>query len=65
MIKSRKFAALILITLIFSIFGGRVMAQDEDDDEPHGMYLEKQRVFYGGLVFGGNFASIDGGFFAG
>jgi len=63
--KSRKFTALILITIILSLFSGTVLAQDEDDDEPHGLYLPEQRVFYGGLIAGANFAQVDGDYFAG
>jgi Outer membrane protein beta-barrel domain len=63
--KSRKFAALILITLISTAFPGLVRAQDEEDDEPHGLYVEKPRVFYGGLIVGANFAQVDGDYFAG
>jgi len=64
--KSRKFAALILTTLILSGFAHSVMAQEEEDDgEPHGLYVEQPRVFYGGLVAGANFAQVDGDYFAG
>jgi hypothetical protein len=65
MIKSRKFAPLILITIILSLFSGIAHAQDEDDDEPHGLYIEQPRVFYGGLIAGANFAQVDGDYFAG
>lgn len=65
MIKSRKFAALILITAVLSVLAGRVAAQDDDDDEPHGLYLPEKRVFYGGLIAGANFAQVDGDYFAG
>jgi hypothetical protein len=64
--KSRKFAALILITVILSAFSFTVRAQDEEDgDEPHGLYLPEKRVFYGGLIVGANFAQVDGDYFAG
>lgn len=62
--KSRKFAALITITIILLTFCGSASAQD-DDDEPHGLYLEKPRVFYAGLIAGANFAQVDGDNFAG
>ena len=62
--KSRKFAALILITVILTGFGQKVLAQDEDDEQ-HGLYVEQPRVFYGGLVAGANFAQVDGDYFAG
>jgi len=63
--KSRKFAALLVITVILCTFPSFIHAQDEEDDEPHGMYLEKPRLFYGGLVAGANFAQVDGDYFAG
>ena len=63
--KSRKFAALILITVILTGFWHKVLAQDEEDDEPHGLYVEQPRVFYGGLIAGANFAQVDGDYFAG
>ncbi len=63
--KSRKFAALLIIAIISSVFPVALHAQDEDDDEPHGLYLEEKKVFYGGLVAGGNFAQVDGDWFAG
>jgi Outer membrane protein beta-barrel domain len=64
--KSRKFAALILIAIILSAFSGTLYAQDvEDDDEPHGLYVEKPRIFYGGLLIGSNFSQVDGDFYAG
>jgi hypothetical protein len=63
--KSRKFAALILITVILSGFCQSLRAQEEEDDEPHGLYLEQPRVFYGGLVAGANFSQVDGDYFAG
>ncbi len=45
-------------------FGSTVRAQD-DDGEPHGLYVEQPRVFYGGAVIGANFAQVDGDYFAG
>lgn len=62
--KSRKFAALILITIILSAFCNAANAQD-DDDEPHGMYVDQPRLFYAGLIAGSNFAQVDGDNFAG
>jgi len=61
--KSRKFAALILITVILSLFHGQAIAQD--DDEEQGMYLEQPKLFYGGLVGGASFSQVDGDYFAG
>jgi len=63
--KSRKFAALILITIILSLFSGIARAQDDEGDEDHGLYIEQPKVFYGGLVAGANFAQVDGDYFAG
>jgi hypothetical protein len=63
--KSRKFAALIIITVILLAFPCITHAQEVDDGEPHGLYLEPVRVFYGGLVVGTNFAQVDGDYFAG
>ncbi len=62
--KSRKFAALLIITVILIAFGAEVRAQDEDDDGPH-MYIERPRVFYGGALAGANFCQVDGDYFAG
>ena len=61
--KSRKFAALITITIILCVFCGAAKAQD--DDEPHGYYIETPRLFYAGLLAGANFAQVDGDNFAG
>jgi hypothetical protein len=63
--KSRKFAALIFITFCLSLFSDKLMAQDADYDEPHGMYLEEPRIFSVGLVAGANFTQVDGDNFAG
>jgi hypothetical protein len=63
--KSRKFAALILITVILSLFSGAVRAQDNDDLEDHGLYVQPFKVFQGGIVAGGNFSQVDGDYFAG
>jgi hypothetical protein len=64
--KSRKFGALLFITVIFLTSPLVTHAQDEEeDDEPHGMYLERPRLFYGGLIVGANFAQVDGDYFAG
>jgi hypothetical protein len=63
--KSRKFAALIIIAVILSALPGKVSAQETDDEEQHGLYIEQQKVFYGGIVAGANFAQIDGDYFAG
>jgi outer membrane protein with beta-barrel domain len=62
--KSRKFAALIIITVILTAFTGVARAQD-DDEEDHGMYIVQPKVFYGGLVAGANFSQVDGDYFAG
>jgi hypothetical protein len=62
--KSRKFAALLIITVILIAFSSTANAQ-EDDGEPHGLYIEQPRVFYGGVVIGANFAQVDGDYFAG
>lgn len=65
MAKNRQFGALIFITVILTLFSGMARAQEEDDDEPHGMYLETPKLFYGGLIAGANFAQVDGDYFAG
>jgi hypothetical protein len=62
--KSRKFAALIVITIILTGFFNKGLAQ-EDDGEPHGYYVEQPRTFYGGLTAGANFSQVDGDYFAG
>ncbi|MFI5196883.1 MAG: outer membrane beta-barrel protein [Chitinophagales bacterium] len=66
MTKSKKFAAHIPIVIgILIAFSGAAHAQQEEDDEEHGLYLEKARVFSGGLVAGANFTQVDGDYFAG
>ena len=61
--KSRKFTALITITIILLTFCGAASAQE--DDEEHGLYIEQPRIFYAGLIGGANFAQVDGDNFAG
>jgi len=63
--KSRKFAALIIIAVFLIAFTGKTYAQEEDDGEPHGLYVERPKVFRGGVVAGVNFAQVDGDYFAG
>ncbi len=63
--KSRKFAALIIITVFLIIYGGIAHAQEATDDEVHGLYVPPKRVFTGGLVAGVNMAQVDGDYFAG
>ena len=63
--KSRKFAALIIIAVFLIAFTGTTYAQEEDDGEPHGLYVERPKVFRGGAVVGANFAQVDGDYFAG
>ena len=63
--KSRKFAALIIITVILIAFGTQTRAQDAVDDEDHGLYVPPKRVFSGGLVAGANLTQVDGDYFAG
>lgn len=41
------------------------MANAQEDDEEHGLYIEQPRVFYAGLMAGANFAQVDGDNFAG
>ena len=66
MTKSRKFTAIIPITIgILIAFSGAALAQQEEDAEDHGLYIEKPRVFSGGLVAGANFTQVDGDYFAG
>ena len=54
--KSRKFAALIIITIILMVSGTVAHAQEEDDEHP--MYVERPKVFYGGAIVGVNFAQV-------
>jgi len=41
------------------------VANAQEDDEEHGLYIEQPRVFYAGLMAGANFAQVDGDNFAG
>jgi outer membrane protein with beta-barrel domain len=64
--KSRKFAALLIITIILIAFGTVAHAQDDEEDgEEHGLYLAQRRLFWAGFVGGVNFAQVDGDNFAG
>jgi len=64
--KSRQFAAHVIIAVILAAFPVLARGQQEyDDDEPHGMYIEEPRLFYGGLIVGGNFSQVDGDYYAG
>ena len=64
--KSRKFAALITITIIIMSFCTAAFAQtDAEEDEPHGLYIEKPKLFSVGIVAGTNFAQVDGDNYAG
>jgi hypothetical protein len=62
MSKSKKFAALIVILIAFSI---SALAQAEEEDGEHGLYLENPRAFFGGLVAGASRSQVDGDYFAG
>jgi len=63
--KSRKLTALLIIAVILIVFPAFVRAQEKEEDEPQGMYIEQPRVFYGGLVAGANFSQVDGDYYAG
>ncbi len=65
MIKSRKFAALLVTTIIFSMFAGIAVAQEEEDEEGHGLYIEQPKIFSVGAVIGSNFSQVDGDYYAG
>jgi len=58
MAKIRKFALFIVVLFVSVGFFNRLQAQSS-------YYVEEQRVFYGGLVGGVNFAQVDGDNFAG
>jgi hypothetical protein len=58
MAKIRKFALFIVVLFVSLGFFNRLQAQSS-------YYVEEQRVFYGGLVGGVNFAQVDGDNFAG
>lgn len=62
--KSRKFAAFLSIAIILMGFSASSYAQ-VDDEQEGGMYVEKPRVFYAGLIGGVNFCQVDGDYFAG
>ena len=63
--KSRKFAALITIAVILMAFCVPALAQEEDDEEPHGLYVEKPHVITVGVLAGANFSQVDGDNYAG
>jgi hypothetical protein len=63
--KIRKFTALIITALVLACFSSAAFAQEADDDEPHGLYIERPRLFYAGLIGGANFCQVDGDNFAG
>jgi len=62
MSKSKKFAALVAILVAFSSVA---LAQKDYDDEAHGLYIPKERLFYGGVLAGASFSQVDGDFYAG
>jgi len=43
----------------------RAVAQDVEDDEPHGLYIEKPKLISVGAIAGANFAQVDGDNYAG
>ncbi len=61
--KSRKFAALIVINVLFMVFCSFANAQVEDETE--GLYIEKPKIFTVGLIAGGNFCQVDGDSYSG
>lgn len=65
MTKSKAFGAFLIMVFFVMCIPCGVRAQEEEDEEPHGLYLEQPRVFYGGVVLGSNFAQVDGDYFAG
>ena len=54
-----KLLSLITLTLLLNTCT-RVIAQDEDDDESHGIYIQKPKFITVGLVAGANLAQVDG-----
>lgn len=55
---------VLAIGLLFSCTNA--FAQDaEDEDEPHGLYIEKPKLINVGLLVGANFCQIDGDNYAG
>ena len=63
MTKSRKFAAIIFITIVLSFYNFLSYAQLVEQEQ--GYFLQKPRLFYAGLVCGINFTQVDGDNFAG
>lgn len=61
MAKIRYFAALIAIIAGSFVVPDHVMAQKN----PSSYYEEVPRIFYGGLILGGNFCQVDGDSYAG
>lgn len=61
--KSRKFAALVIITVILSGFYEVAFAQYDEGENP--LYIPEKHLFFAGLVCGVNLAQVDGDNFAG
>jgi hypothetical protein len=61
--KSRKFAALAIITLIFTLANSKASAQYDEGEDP--MYVPEKRVFHAGVVGGINQSQVDGDYYAG
>ncbi len=61
--KSRKFAALVVITILLTGICQNVWAQYDEGEDP--LYIPEKRLFYAGLIGGANFSQVDGDNFAG
>jgi hypothetical protein len=59
MTKSRKFAPLVIITVLLLAFSNTIYAQKDEFDP------EDTHIFYAGIIGGANFAQVDGDAFAG
>jgi hypothetical protein len=63
MIKSRKFAAFIIINVLLIVFSTKAGAQLDDGGDD--VYAEKPKVISVGLIGGANFSQVDGDSYAG
>ncbi len=62
MAKGKKLSSLIAVWIVLLICAARTYGQESPESN---YYIEEPRIFYGGLVAGGNFCQVDGDYYAG